>query len=659
MHFSLSRFVASTTLGFLTGLTLLAAVTLVGCGGSDSTDADVSAADSNVDAMPTTDDGTPKPADDSTPKPADDGVPMPMPPEPPEPMPPEPPPAAKAPSVADLTAQLADADTAKRIEAMDELGKLGDAAKPAVPVLVKALGEEDSVVRWRAARALGGIGPAASEAVGPLVAALGNSDPSTRAYAAFALGQIGDKSPATVTAMLNLAVDTDPLVRRAVLLALRQLKPPREVTIPLMAKLLEGADPAMVTPALHSMAEMGADVVPALVEALDNEKAAYWATLILEEIATNGTAGDEAPAAIAGLIKASGSTDSEVRTEAMLALAAFGPDAKSAEPQAIEILSGDEFTGPRYAAAYALGRFGVAEGAVEPLEKAAGSDDELLKLIALQALARLKPEDTETVTRAATAMAQALGSEDANLRAAAARGLAEFQGSSEITAPALEKAIDDAKPEVILNALNAFVALGAKAVPRVKRGLTNEKLRHYAVQILGRIGPDAKDAIPELVEALKKDNGSDPQFRAEVQFALGSIGSTDADAVPALIQSLSSEDEQVQHSACYALRQIGPAAKDAVEPLEKNLDSKDHYLALLSVWALLSIEPDNQAIVERAVPLLAEGLSHENEMVRIECCRSLGELGPAAKGALEQLEAVDGSEQLKAAAADAIKKIKG
>jgi HEAT repeat protein len=342
---------------------------------------------------------------------------------------------------------------------------------------------------------------------------------------------------------------------------------------------------------------------------------------------------------------------------AMLGLAEFGPAAKAAAPKAVEMLGGDEFSGAQYAAAYALGRFGVAEGAIEPLEKAAGNEDSLLKLIAVQSLARLKPEDVETVKRAAEELAEALKSENPTLRAAAARGLAEFGGSSELTAPALEKAVADAEPAVIANAVTAFVELGAKAVPRVKNGIKNEKLRHYAVHILSRIGPDAKDAVPELIAALQNDDGSDPQFRAEVQFALGTIGSTSPDAVGELVESLSSEDERVRHSACFALRKIGPAAAEAVEPLKQNLASEDRFLALVSIWALLSIQPGDQATAQQAVPLLAEGLSHENEMVGIESARSLGELGPAAKPALEKLEAIDGSEALKAAAAEAIMKI--
>jgi HEAT repeat protein len=448
------------------------------------------------------------------------------------------------------------------------------------------------------------------------------------------------------------------LVRRASLSALHKIKPPREQTIPIMVQTLQDADPAVVTRALHSMAEMGGDAVPALVEALNNDKAAYWSCLVLCEIGSNGTAGDAAPQAVEGLTKAVSNEDPEVRMQALLALGEFGPAAKSAAPTAIKALEGDEFDGARYAAAFALGKMGDP-AAIQPLQKAFESEDSFQKMLAAQALARLEPDNEEIVKQAAEQMAHSLASKDPAERAAAARGLAEFGGSSEVTAPALEKAVADAEPEVILDAMDAFVQLGAKAVPRVKRGLTNEKLRHYAIRILTRIGPDAKQAAPDIIEVLKNDDGSDPQFRAELQFGLGSIGSDDASAVPSLVESLNSDNEQVRNSAIFALRNIGPAAGEAAAALRKNLKSEDKFLALISAWSLLAIQPDDAEAAQEAVPALIAGLSWDNENVQIESAKALGELGPAAKSAVPELEKVKGSEALQAAVDEALKKIQG
>jgi HEAT repeat protein len=79
------------------------------------------------------------------------------------------------------------------------------------------------------------------------------------------------------------------------------------------------------------------------------------------------------------------------------------------------------------------------------------------------------------------------------------------------------------------------------------------------------------------------------------------------------------------------------------------------------VWALLKIQPGNAELTKLAVPLLIKALSDERELVRAEVATSLGELGVAAKDALVPLQKVvaeDSSLMVRAAAAEAVKKLK-
>jgi hypothetical protein len=91
--------------------------------------------------------------------------------------------------------------------------------------------------------------------------------------------------------------------------------------------------------------------------------------------------------------------------------------------------------------------------------------------------------------------------------------------------------------------------------------------RKSAIWALGRIGPDAKDAVPVLREALPI-LGS-PQFRATVAEALGGIGMGARAAVPALAAMVrdQEEDSSVRESAAKAIVKIDPefAAKNAIE----------------------------------------------------------------------------------------------
>ncbi len=93
--------------------------------------------------------------------------------------------------VAKLASQLESPDAQVRIDACQELAKLGVKAQVAVPQLIKALKTDDAELQRQAALALGAIGEAAAPAVPALVENLTAKDPKVRAYSAHALGEIG------------------------------------------------------------------------------------------------------------------------------------------------------------------------------------------------------------------------------------------------------------------------------------------------------------------------------------------------------------------------------------------------------------------------------------------------------------------------------------
>ena len=82
-----------------------------------------------------------------------------------------------------------------------------------------------------------------------------------------------------------------------------------------MIKALGNADPQVVALATHNLAEVGPDIVPAMITAMDDERTVYWAILVLEEL------GPDAKDAVPSLAKALVHEDEEVRHEAAQALA--------------------------------------------------------------------------------------------------------------------------------------------------------------------------------------------------------------------------------------------------------------------------------------------------------------------------------------------------
>ena len=105
-----------------------------------------------------------------------------------------------------------------------------------------------------------------------------------------------------------------------------------------------------------------------------------------------------------------------------------------------------------------------------------------------------------------------------------------------------------------------------------------------------------------------KDPSAD--YRREVEFALAAIGPDAKAAVPVLVEHMTSDDPKVRYTACYALGKIGPAAAEAVPKLRENIKSDDKFLKVASVWALLHIQPEDNPIKVLAVPLLTKALAN-------------------------------------------------
>jgi HEAT repeat protein len=80
-----------------------------------------------------------------------------------------------------------------------------------------------------------------------------------------------------------------------------------------------------------------------------------------------------------------------------------------------------------------------------------------------------------------------------------------------------------------------------------------EPVRYGAVEVLGKIGPAAKGAVPVLIESLKNQNHV---LRNKAVIALGKIGEEAGDAIPALKDALKDDDESIRTSAKWALSVI-------------------------------------------------------------------------------------------------------
>jgi HEAT repeat protein len=198
--------------------------------------------------------------------------------------------------------------------------------------------------------------------------------------------------------------------------------------------------------------------------------------------------------------------DSDMRRGAAKRLAEMGADAKKAGPALVAAVKNDRDLFVRRFAAQALG--------------AVGADPKT----AVPPLAALLKEDSKELTEAAITSLGKMGADGVS-------ALVEVVKKKDTS-----KKDKNPKKGPVTPDRSAF-------------------LRAKAVAALGEIGPEAKAAVPALIDALK-----DASIRADVATALGNMGSAAKDAVPALREALTGKgnkrDRAFRDAVNQAIRKI-------------------------------------------------------------------------------------------------------
>jgi HEAT repeat protein len=289
-------------------------------------------------------------------------------------------------------------------------------ADSSVKELIGQLKSSEESVRLKAIDQLGAKGESDVAAIAPLAELLKDRSPTVRARAARSLGEIGAPAKTAAAELASLLKDANPVVRRQAVQALAAIRPGPKVMIPLFTKLMEDSDPGVQMRVLDAIADAGEAAVPGLIEALKNDKAAYWACIVLREI---GPAAKDAAPALAEKLK---DPSPEIRREAVLALGALKEAAIPVLPQIAATL-GDEHA--RTAATFVLGEIGkIPPDAEAKIRENAKSDDHMLNTVSLWALARVHPEDKELRRQATEQLVERLKDQDPFVRVAAALALA-------------------------------------------------------------------------------------------------------------------------------------------------------------------------------------------------------------------------------------------
>lgn len=159
-----------------------------------------------------------------------------------------------------------------------------------------------------------------------------------------------------------------------------------------------------------------------------------------------------------------------------------------------------------------------------------------------------------------------------------------------------------------------------------------EEDRHVAFEAVVSFGPEAKPAVPVLIEMLADKYRGDRDFAA---WLLGRIGPPAKDAVPALITLLKDDSTEVQETAVNALGAIGPEARTALPALLQLLKDEQAWYKARQAAARMAAEISPEA--PEVLTGLTAALRAENSLVRKAAVDALGQLGPKAKDAVPDL----------------------
>lgn len=570
-----------------------------------------------------------------------------------------------------LEQAVQDPDQWARRMALEALRRSGLQGPTSVKAIVAALRRE-TIREIRRSGVWRELATAAK--VGELLALLGDADDHVRwaAFAALSLKRPEEFSQAERERARELVrrafADASPQVRHVAGGLLRRV-PPTRVTPDLIRWAGAAGEDGSRQAIAASLATVGAQAVPALIQALRANEAILrrGAAAVIAEM------GPVAKAAEPVLVSALASNDEDARLYAK-ALVGLGKDALAAWVRAygrvkdknarttlgramiqqgaaavphLEALREKGDADTRRWTGYVLGAIG--EPALPSLLSAALDADVSVAQSALSALGRIQghvPVICSVLARALRrpelrrAAVQALGSkgkaalpwveqaavdEDPGMRAAAYSLLPVFRAAG---LPLLRRGLDDPDETARAAAVRAAAWPATKALlPLVIRALRDksERVRCAAASSLGAAKPVPAAALTELLRLFRVGTSSERRAAHTALIAL--------DAAPQVTRFLADPDPALRASATRLLARMGKAALPSLIAM---VETHDDPARLAAAGAMARIGAQDE---------LAALLSNENPGVRASAAKGLGEMRRRARGAVPSLiQALDDPE---------------
>jgi HEAT repeat protein len=187
------------------------------------------------------------------------------------------------------------------------------------------------------------------------------------------------------------------------------------------------------------------------------------------------------------------------------------------------------------------------------------------------------------------------------------------------------------------------------------RGAEQEPLQEAIVEALGQVGGAARPALPNLARGVYRTADLDLAIKRSTNLIINAPPSVEVDL---LVQQLSSRDPSTRLRATKALADLGTAARAAAPALVAALDDPDGDVRRGAIRALGRIDP-TAAPPEALVKALVLDLRNPDANIRLLAVRALGRIGPLAAAAAPDIDAARGDPDpdVRRAATDALSRV--
>lgn len=275
----------------------------------------------------------------------------------------------------------------------------------------------------------------------------------------------------------------------------------------------------------------------------------------------------------------------------------------------------------------AAATFGAVNNPIDSLSRDVRSGDAKARLTAALALFDLGPAAKDAIP----ALSDAVYAPQPEVRLVAVAALSRMGADAKDASAALASRLDDADPEVRATAIAALEGLGQFATPALAQSHENGSslARKNAGALLEMVEDEFQPRVPVLVNELREEDWSTQATRAR--------GRLEHLSVIELTRILrSGEDDTTRYHAVSALGRKGAEARPALSDLAAIVRQPEeaHAMRIIAAWSLGQMGP----AAKGAEGVLLSALETDPYFaVRAHCAQSIGKIGCDSPAAVEAL----------------------